>query len=170
VTLRLHGDHEGVRVFVGARDIPLAALDVPVPVDPGEVRVVARRDGEQVASSTVRIGGDAGLSAEVVLEIPPRTDTASNAVAPVVIAAPALLTPAEADAPSPILSSSRDRQDDSDGGAGLLGQWWFWTAIGVVGAGAVVAVIALSAGGTEPADLSVVRGDFDPGLLEGRVQ
>ncbi len=163
LTLRLVSERGGIRILINGREASLVALDVPVPVDPGEVKVVALRDGEEVASSTARVGGDAGLQVEVVLQITVRDQpSATDAIAPTFVTLP------DSESPSRLatIPSARDEDDDS----GLLGQWWFWTAIGVVGAGAAVTVIALSSGGTEPADLSVVHGDFEPGLLEGRVQ
>ena len=180
LTLRVSGERESIRILVNEREMPLVALDVPVPVDPGEVSVVALRDGEQVAASSARVGGPAGLRAEIVLEIP-----APALPEPVPEPVPdSAAQPTPRSAPGPLAGCghrrSRPRRNRArrgcdpaaprrDEDSGLLGKWWFWTAVGVVAAGAAVATVALSSDGGA-ADLSQVRGDFEPGLLEGRVE
>lgn len=160
LTLRLRGNREGVHVRVGERAIPARELDAPVPVDPGQVRVVAERNGEVVAESTVDVGGAAGLHPEVELRLSIREPTLAPSrqltAAPV---APLASGDATGGGTAP--------RDDGEGG-GIFGQWWFWTAVAVVAAGAAVTVVALGAE-SDPADPSAARGDLQPGFLEGRV-
>jgi hypothetical protein len=176
LTVRLIGSVDGVEILIDGRTTPPAALDVPVPVDPHEVSVIAMRDGQQVASTTARVGGDAGLQREVVLEIPARLDTAAPAIAPAAEPAPAaVLAPSLALVPVPeprhasalALQPAESRRDD--GGSAVLTKWWFWTAVAAATAGIVITTVALTSG-TRAADLSRVRGDFTPRLLEGTVQ
>jgi hypothetical protein len=164
LTVRLVGDLEGVEILIDGRPTPPAAMDVPVPVDPRDVSVVALRDGVQVAQATASVGGDAGLQVQLTLEIPPR-DGATPVLTPSVAVT---AVPAGEGAPR---ASEPDRAEKS---GGVLGKWWFWTAIGVVAAGAVITAVALSSSSSPSsdtsADLSSVRGDLNPGLIEGRVE
>lgn len=169
LTVRLVGDLQGVEILIDGRQTPQAALDVPVPVDPREVSVVAMRDGEQVAQAVAEVGGKAGLQAEVTLEIPARESP--TAAPPVLTPSVAVTTVPQDDEGAPSDAEPAPRADK--GGSGLLGKWWFWTAIGVVAAGAIITAVAVttsSSSSGNTADLSSVRGNLTPGLVEGTVK
>jgi hypothetical protein len=162
LTVRLVGELEGVQILIDGRETPPAALNVPVPVDPHEVSVVAMRDGEVVAQATAPVDGKAGLQVEITLEIPVRE------AAPVLTPSVAVTAVPQNDAGVSSGSAAR-----SDKGGGLLSKWWFWTAIGVVATGAIITTVALttsSSSSGNTADLSSLRGNLNPGLIEGTVQ
>ncbi|MGD8863188.1 MAG: tetratricopeptide repeat protein [Myxococcales bacterium] len=167
LTVELRGDQRDIEVFINGQQAALVALDVPVPVDEGEVKVSVKREGEEVAFGSAEVVGGEGEPAVIELELPPAPE--SEPVAAVV--APRAITevggePEPQDDPLDVEPGPRQRDD---GGDGIFAQWWFWTAVGVVAAGTVAGVLVLTDEG-EPADLSAVRGDFTPGLLEGTVE
>jgi len=52
--------------------------------------------------------------------------------------------------PAVIVDDDDDDEDDDDGEAGIVGQWWFWTAIGgVVLVGAAIAIGVAVSGGSD---------------------
>jgi Tetratricopeptide repeat len=157
LTLRLEGDLEAVTIYIDGRETPSVALDVPVPVDPHDLSVVAMRDGEEVATTTVAVGGDAGLQVEATLTIPERPAKPVNlAVVP------------ERESRAEPLATKSDGPRDED--PSLFTRWWFWTAVGAVTAGILITSVALSAGGTEKASAAGLKGDFPPGVVEGTVR
>jgi hypothetical protein len=167
--LRLTGDPEGTRILFDGRPAPAVAVDVPVPVDLGEVEVSVLRDEEEVAAARVRVDDASAPPAEVFLEIPPRPkpepEPIEQAQPPPVLVPVAAPEPGPEPEPAPLAVQPGPRRDDD----GLLGQWWFWTAVGAVAAAGVVGALILT-DEPEPADASAVAGDFTPGVLEGRVQ
>ncbi len=112
----------------------LADPSAEVPLSPGTHTATATRDGETAAEVDVTIATGAHETIEL------------DAIeAPIVVEIPA--------------AALEPRADDGD----VTGQWWFWTGIGatVVGAAVVIAVIAVTSAGTEPA----YQGNFEPGVL-----
>lgn len=165
--LRLSGDLDGVRIFFDGRPAPTVAVDVPVPVDLGEVQVSALRDDEEVATASARVDDASAPPVEVFLEIPPRPEPESERIEqaqPPPVLVP-VAVPEPAPAPGPLALQPGPPRDDD----GLIDQWWFWTAVGAVAAAGVVGALILT-DEPEPADASAVAGDFTPGVLEGRVQ
>ena len=101
-------DAAGAEVEVGGRAIGSGPFDRSVPVEPGEVVVVARLDGRDPVEQIVQVA--AGQSASVVLEFP----------ADVGVVEP----------PPP------PGGDDVEDGGGV-DPVWFWTSVGITGAAAI---------------------------------
>jgi hypothetical protein len=145
--VRVAGDAEGVRVELDARELPSAAVDVPMPVDPGAHEIVAQRGDEEVARERVELAE--GESRELVLTIARR-----EIPAPVVPRAALEAPPPRREEPSltPVAVSGRD-----DG---------VWIGIGVglavlaVGAVTTTAVVLTMPQGPMP-----VSGNAMPGVL-----
>jgi len=132
LTIRLGGETAGVLVVLDDRELPEAALGVPVPVDPGEHRVVATRDGRVVARERASLG-EAESHVTVL-----RLD----------------------EGPIPGDAGSDPRfEGDGEAEGSVFGSWWFWTTVGAVAVGAVVLGLVLAgSGGRDPAagDLEIV--------------
>lgn len=116
---------DGTTVSVDGREIgktPLAAFRVAA-----GIREVALGSYEE----TVRVGG----GGRVTVGPPPEaleTTTPVLAVAPTTAAAPGPAGPVDA--------------GPTDDGGAITGQWWFWTAVGVVAVGAAVGVLVATSG------------------------
>ncbi|MBI5490268.1 MAG: PEGA domain-containing protein [Deltaproteobacteria bacterium] len=102
-------DAAGAQVEVAGRPIGAGPIDRSVPVEPGDVVVIARLEGLDPVEQTVQVA--AGQSVPVVLEFP----TTSVAVEP---------------PPPPPPGGG----EDDDGGVDPV---WFWTSVGITGAAAV---------------------------------
>ncbi|MDH5492474.1 MAG: hypothetical protein OEY14_11040, partial [Myxococcales bacterium] len=97
---------------------------------------------EALAPSRARIAGVGSRGDALAVHVP----------APVVEAASAQL-------PVPDVSTPERPPQDS-GGGGILGQWWFWGAVGIVVAGAVVGGFLMSQSGAEAPDGTLGSGVF----------
>ena len=160
LTLRIAGDSNGALVRLDGAPLELSEQLLTISVDPGEHHVVVEREGAQVASETVRIGGDAPLQVAVTLTLPPRILPAAVAQA-----AQPLHPPRNGASSSRTAPTSPRRDDGSDDS--VLESWWFWGAVGAVAAGGVVTGVLL-AGGDDARD--PLRGDTDPAVLRGTVK
>lgn len=136
LTIRLRGASVGVSVELDGDPLKASQLDVGMPVDPGRHTVVARRDGEPLEERTVDT--DEGTAREVTLEIPEPGKDGTRAID---------LSVATSPAPPPPAPPLR-RAPPADGS--ILTTWWFWTAVGVVATGAIVAGIVIAESGSEP--------------------
>ncbi|MBX3275376.1 MAG: hypothetical protein KF729_34235 [Sandaracinaceae bacterium] len=123
--VRLEGVADEVRR--GETLVPRAALDAPMPVDPGTHELVALRDGEEVGRASITLAeGEAG---EVVLRA---AEASAEIEPPIILPDPALVTPPP---PTPIWA-----------------EWWLWTVVGAVVVGVVAGIVlgvTLSDGGCE---------------------
>lgn len=151
LTVRVHGDTEGVILHLGDRMLGQGELVQAISVDPGLHVVFAEKNGERVAAEEVRVGGDAPLKAEVTFDLrekeppPPPVDLRVKQL------------PSEHTSPEP--------RDDDDS---AWSSPWLWTGAGaVIVAGVVVAVLVATGGETTTAD--PIGGDTDPPIVRGRV-
>ena len=95
------------------------------------------------------------LSQSTTTAAPPTTTAPPPApVTPIAPPTPAVVAPPPAIEPAPITSGSSAVIVSSPTSPGaseahpIYTRWWFWTAIGVVAAGAAITVIAVSSGGS----------------------
>jgi len=160
VTIRVEGSTEGLSLRLNGEPLALSALQAPVEVDPGEVEVVALRDGREVAWSKTTINRQTSLEAVLQLRISP-AQLPGRAAA--VDLRPRPPPPASAQP----LRLADNRGVDSD--EGIVAQWWFWTAAAVVVVGAGVTTGLLLSDSPDPPSTAIARGNFDPPLIEGRV-
>ncbi len=149
VSIRLQGPDEDVMLHLDGRELAADDGERPIEVDPGAHAIVAERDGEEVATATVHVGGTHPRSVVVQLSIAPRAPTPAE-VAASAPRAPVVTAPVQ---PAP---------DDSE----IYERWWFWAGAGAVVATSVMTALVLS-GGSDAVD--PVRGDIEPALLVGRV-
>lgn len=159
LTLRIAGDSAGAVVRLDGAPLELSEQLITISVDPGVHDVVVERDGSQIASEVVRIGGEAPLQVSVTLSLPPR-------ILPAAVAQAA--QPVPASRPSAVGARTASSQPPRDEGSddSILESWWFWTAVGAVAAGGVVTGVVLAGGG----DSAPLRGDTDPAVLGGTVK
>lgn len=83
LTVRVTGDRDGVGLELDGEPLAWAMVDVAVPADPGEHRVIALRDGETLADEAVRV--PESDRAEVTLQlpvVPPTPTETANAAEP----------------------------------------------------------------------------------------
>lgn len=114
----------------------------------GKHELSVQAPGHREVSRTVTVEG----GKRHLLEIALRSNEEAAAEAAVAAAAPSDATPA---APSDATAAA---PDDRRGG-GILEQWWFWTAVGVVAIGGIATAVALtSSTRVEPA----LRGNTGP--------
>jgi hypothetical protein len=130
------GPNADIEVELDGTSIAIEALSDPVFVAPGVHVGRALRDGTEVSRAEAQV--DAGA-----------TETLRLVIAPSASATAARAPPPASEEPEPESTS-------------VLGQWWFWTAVGVVAVAAVVTVVLLASGG---AQLAPIEGDFQPGVL-----
>jgi hypothetical protein len=138
ITLRLVGPADEVVVVVDGHD-DTSFVGAPVPIDPGDHVVEARRDGEVIAHATTHV--DSGARVVVELTIPERPSEAAEtpSVAPVLIAETPSVPPLPSDGGEPVHHTE------------IYEEWWFWTIIGVgVAAGVGVTAGVVASTGTVP--------------------
>jgi hypothetical protein len=103
------------------------------------------------ADAAIEIDGQARGSAPLEIQVSPG--------AHVVVATKPGLGEARADVT--VRTGERRELELSVGGGSITSQWWFWTGLGVLAAGALtVVVVAVASGGDEP-----TTGDFSPGRI-----
>ena len=110
--VRLLGDATGVDVLLDGSLVPGALVGAPLPVDPG-VHIVKATRGPDVLNWK-EVLADEGDQLDVDLQLPPRR-------------------PLQAE------TGAGHRPDASTAARPAWKQWWFWTGVGVVGLGLVVA-------------------------------
>ena len=141
LTVHVSGDVAGATIEVNGREIAADQLGIPLPADPGDNTVVLSRGGRQVdrQSASVPEGGSASV-----------TLNAASVPTPAEVALEVEVPPEEPEEP------------DEPTDYGVLGEWWFWTAIAGVVVGAVLIGIVVSSGGDE----DPVRGNLNPPIIE----
>lgn len=156
--LRLDVSGDGVDVVITLDDaeLPPAAWNVAVPVDPGTHRVAAYRGDRMVFQTDALV--QEGSQREVV--VPVRL----SAAAPTPVATASTVAVDVAPLP-PATEQPPERSDAASKG----GMWWLWIGAGVLAAGALatVAILVASDAASEPP--APVAGDFEPGVLRGQV-
>ena len=105
-----------------------------LPVDVGEHTVEASAPGYRATERKVRVAGE--QSAELKLQLEPFELSPAHV---------ANASAAESGAQPPA-DTARDT-----GGGSVLSRWWFWTAVGVVVAGAAVGTVLALSGGDKTA-------------------
>ena len=138
-TLRVDALLEGDEVLVDDAVLNPLLLGQAMPINPGEHRVVVRRDGAVIASETLRATEGARLEVSLVAPPPPAPTPAEPEPLPAVTA-PEPTEPAESPhlaASSSPPSSTADGETDS---GSVLEQWWLWAIVGVVVVGAVIGI------------------------------
>lgn len=133
LTVMVDGEAQGLRVELDGRALDPALLDVPMPADPGEHTVVARREGVVLLQKTVHV--HEGQEERVHLAVPAR---------------PVLLPPPPAATEEAVTLSSPEAPAASPGSSSRL---WLWVAIGAgLAAGVVATTLAWPEGGGEFVD------------------
>lgn len=137
-TLAFEGASTSARLLVDGREEPI--VDGVARVDPGEHVVELRAAGRATMRQTMHLapGTREVLRLELAPEPAPRVEPAASPAPPPVptVVAPRADVPTphpRAPAPSPSITS----------------RWWFWTAIGAVAVGALVAGLAVGLPHTE---------------------
>lgn len=143
--ITVSGARDSATYELDGRPLPLAAIGVATPVDPGSHIVRAVRDGAELASSNVEVSSGADAAATLDVPAPPAVDPATAAHA------------ANGSDSGVILGDNQAPHTDSGGVP------WTWIAIGgaVVVAGVVVAVLLSSGSARDP-----VSGDSSPAVLQ----
>lgn len=125
--IELRGPRDDVEVHLDGVRVPDALVGAEQPADPGPRRVSAHRlqRGAQVELAAREVTVESGRAASVELDVPPPPPT------PEELAARRELSPAEDE--------------------GIERQWWLWTLVGVLAAGAAVGIaVFLTAGTSQP--------------------
>jgi hypothetical protein len=145
LTVRAVGGLEGCQIFLDERPLDAVLLGVAFPIDPGIHVLIARCDGEPMASQRADLAE--GESSEVLLE--PTAEQADRGLRPPL---PPATTAATEGPPA----------DDQHRRPSIVRRWWFWTIIGtVVVAGAVTGgVLGARASQQEPAEVSGLNQTF----------
>lgn len=122
LTVVVEGDLSGTTVEFNGRALDNALLDVPMPVDPGEHAVVARRDGEALVSRTISV--QEGENRKLHLAIPARLLRVPSA--PLRSSAPPTYEPMALESTSQIKPEPPSSRH------------WLWVGVGVVAVASVV--------------------------------
>lgn len=135
------------RVELDGERITRAELGVEIPVDPGSHRIALRLASGRTHERSIELG--AGEHRTVTLD--------PEIVRVEVVASERSVAPEQTVElePPPL---------DLDDGPTVFETWWFWTASAAVVAGAVLAIVLLTTGETDP-----VQGDLDQPVLRGVV-
>jgi hypothetical protein len=156
ITITVTGDGAGHALWLDDQPLLPEAIDVPTPIDPGEHRIRATFDGEEVAA-VVSIVGE-GERKRALLPIPPRAPEREAQAPPPREVAAAAPSPSE---PAGDTGHAATRRDSDEGG--LWRSPWLWVGVGAaVIAGVVVGVAASSGDDTrvpegESGSLGLVR-------------
>ncbi len=135
LTLRLTGVVEGDVVTLDGEALNPALLEGPIPVDPGSRRVAVVRDESEVAEASATLAE--GQALELSLDAPLIPEEPIPSEEPT-LAEPTLPEPSPTPAETqPPLSPAPQADEEASGS--ILGQWWFWTIVGV----AAVALLAV---------------------------
>ncbi len=113
LVIEVAGPRETVEVQLDGAPVPDALIGVAHPADPGAHHVTMRRGDEELAGQDVTVTSGQLASVSFVAPPPPTPEEAARAG--LIESSPP---------PSP----------------GIETQWWFWTILGVVVAGAIVAI------------------------------
>lgn len=149
LTVRVTGPRDGTLFEIDGHSLPVAALGVSTPVDPGQHVVRALRNGNEVATSTVEVSTGAESSASLELPALPTVDpnlavqnggTGTTGNSSIVVG----------DAGGP-------PRDEASGTP------WGWIVVGGVAVAAAVVVVLLV---TQGSTRDPVSGDSNPAVLQ----
>ncbi len=149
-TLQTTGSPEGATFYLDDRALPEQAVGVRAPVDPGEHRVDARRNGETVA--TVEFSVTEGGRVPVSIEVPPPPVPTPEELA-AQAGEPRVITVVRED-PAQQAAERAHRRRVRRGA--IIG-----AALAVVAAVVIVAVVV-----HEPEQAQPIPGNFGPGVVE----
>ncbi len=133
LTITVEGDLSRTTLELDSRPLETALLDVAIPVDPGDHRVVARREGQELVSRTIAV--EEGQARRVQLALPARPIRT--------LPQPALATALRAN------SLDLKPQERADNGIATSTWMWLGVGVGVVATGIVTALL-LSRDGADP--------------------
>ncbi|MGD8858796.1 MAG: hypothetical protein PVI30_02220 [Myxococcales bacterium] len=139
LTITVTGDDAGHELWLDGRPLLPEAIDVPTPIDPGEHRIRATLDGEEVAAVSSIVGE--GEQKRALLPIPPRVGQADVGAPPPSVTAAAAPSSADRNA---ALDAGRPPVARDDGDGGLLRSPWLWVGVGAAVIAGVVAGVAAS--------------------------
>lgn len=157
----IRGETGEMSVIVDDSEWPKAAYGIAVPMAPGRHRVVLRHRNEDAEVREILITEREQL--DVTFNRMPETATVP-APADVAAAAPR----GEASEDDPLATTDYADRDDG-GGDSILGAWWLWTGVGAVVL-ATVATVVIVSGSDGTTEASPIAGNFDPPVIEGKVQ
>jgi len=155
LTVRVAPDAHGCMLYVDGQVWPVAAWGVAVPVNPGQHSLSLRLGRATLRSVAIEVAAGAHVEHLLSLRAVP-----GPAAAPASSSVPA----GDARAPSAALAVG----DPHASRGGLLRRPWFWVGVGAVLAAAVTTGVVLAAS-QDPEPAKAVKGDFLPGVIEGRV-
>jgi hypothetical protein len=143
-SLEIWGDPADAEVLFNGRPVGALPATGAVRVEIGQVTVTVRAKGYADTIRTIDVKGGDSLRENVTL----------------VAAAPAPIMPPVAPAPTageqtPSLVAQPGATADEASARPVYARWWFWTSIGAVAAGGVVAAILLSRGQSSSCDANV---------------
>jgi hypothetical protein len=146
----IHTKPSAASIALDGQSVPMHGQNEPLTVNLGDHELVVRADGYQTAVRKLSVEGGKAQSVEIELtavsaaaEIaPPPSEVARRAAPP----AQPLVRVDSAPQPEPL----------------LVERWWFWTALGVVAVGSVVAAVVLS---TQPDKPKPEPGDVVPVIM-----
>jgi len=133
LTVRVTRAERGDEVVLDGRALSRAALDTPIPVNPGTHRVAVMRAGIEVGSAEIAVAE----GAREVLSVEASTGSAR------------VPAPDEVELASGPAERSETRVEDDERGGGAA--WLPWAVIGAIVVGAVIAGVLIFSGGDEPA-------------------
>jgi hypothetical protein len=151
-SLEIWGDPAGAEVLFNGTPVGTLPATGTVRVETGQVTFTVRAKGFEETTRTVQVKSGDALRENVALVTAAPAPEASGPGA-----RPALALGAPTPGPSNGTPSLVERPTSSSEEAGarpVYARWWFWTAIGTVVAGGVVAAIVLSRGHASPCDQS----------------
>jgi hypothetical protein len=164
MTVRVSGECMNCSVQLDAKQLPPAALNVAVPVDPGSHALSLVRDEQTVASSNLNVAPGARVEGKLLapraLVAAPVPQSAAQPAQDDFSSAPA--------APAAALATASDSDPQQPKGS-LLSSPWFWGGVGILAAGVVTLGVVLSASGGARA-ANPVPGDFSPNVISGEVR
>jgi hypothetical protein len=123
LVVMVEGDTTAAEITLDGRVIDMVLLSVPVPVDPGEHRLVVRRAGKEVLTREIRISEGENQKIHLALPARPIRDDVTDPV-------PVAATPIQTNDPEPIAVSEVADKGPGDG------NHWLWVG------GATIAVAA----------------------------
>jgi hypothetical protein len=135
------GNPKGAEILVNGRVAGTLPTDVPLRVLVGSATLTVRAKGYEDVSRTIDVRADGQISEQVELTPLPSTRPAAVALAAPPPAPPTTTSAVEASLeakPSPPTEPASDAE-----AAPFYERWWFWTAVGVVAAGAITTAVVL---------------------------
>ncbi len=134
ITVHAAGSIDDIAIAMDGTNLAVSSVDVPLPSDPGEHVVEARRQGTLVASAHVHL--EPGASVGVELAIPARPVSPSAARPSLSLVAP------DPDASMLGAGALSEGSTSSPEHHELYEEWWLWAIVGVVVVGAGVGITA----------------------------